>query len=149
MPQTHDQKAGLEAQQRDLRAAGAEEVFAEHASSAAERATLAECLAYLRDGDVLVVTRPGRLAHRRTAGDRSRPDPPVCRSGGPGDGRREAGYPQSDVQADVDHPRRRGDLGTRDLLERQRDGVAKANAAGRYKGCKPTARPKSDDVLRP
>jgi hypothetical protein len=34
------------------------------------------------------------------------------------------------------------------MLERQRDGVAKAKAAGRYKGRKPTARAKSADVQR-
>jgi DNA invertase Pin-like site-specific DNA recombinase len=34
------------------------------------------------------------------------------------------------------------------MLERQREGVAKAKAAGRYKGRKPTARAKSEDVLR-
>ena len=34
------------------------------------------------------------------------------------------------------------------LLERQREGVAKAKADGKYKGRKPTARAKADDVLR-
>lgn len=34
------------------------------------------------------------------------------------------------------------------MLERQREGIAKAKAAGRYKGRKPTARAKSADVLR-
>jgi DNA invertase Pin-like site-specific DNA recombinase len=34
------------------------------------------------------------------------------------------------------------------MLERQREGIAKAKAAGKYKGRKPTAREKSEDVLR-
>jgi DNA invertase Pin-like site-specific DNA recombinase len=34
------------------------------------------------------------------------------------------------------------------MLERQREGIAKAKAAGRYKGRKPTARAKAVDVLR-
>jgi len=34
------------------------------------------------------------------------------------------------------------------MLERQRDGIAKAKAEGKYKGRKPTARAKSADVLR-
>lgn len=33
------------------------------------------------------------------------------------------------------------------MLERQRKGIAKAKADGRYKGRAPTARAKSDDVL--
>ncbi len=33
------------------------------------------------------------------------------------------------------------------MLERQREGIAKAKAAGKYKGRKPTARAKSDEVL--
>ncbi|WP_348271062.1 recombinase family protein [Aureimonas sp. Leaf454] len=34
------------------------------------------------------------------------------------------------------------------MLERQREGIAKAKAEGAYKGRKPTARAKSDQVLR-
>jgi len=33
------------------------------------------------------------------------------------------------------------------MLERQREGVAKAKAEGKYKGRKPTARAKSDQIL--
>ena len=63
---TTDQTAGLEAQERDLEAAGAERIFGEQLSSTAERAKLAECLGFLRQGDVLIVTKPDRLA-RSTA----------------------------------------------------------------------------------
>jgi DNA invertase Pin-like site-specific DNA recombinase len=34
------------------------------------------------------------------------------------------------------------------MLERQREGVAKAKADGKYKGRKPTARAKAADVIR-
>jgi DNA invertase Pin-like site-specific DNA recombinase len=34
------------------------------------------------------------------------------------------------------------------MLERQREGIAKAKAAGRYKGRKPTARQKSGEAVR-
>ncbi len=34
------------------------------------------------------------------------------------------------------------------MLERQREGIAKAKAAGRYRGRKPTARAKESDALR-
>src|SRR4051812_33328442 len=63
---TSDQKAGLEAQERDLRAAGATKFFSEQVSSVAPRAALKACLEFLREGDALVVTRPDRLA-RSTA----------------------------------------------------------------------------------
>jgi DNA invertase Pin-like site-specific DNA recombinase len=63
---TSDQTAGLDAQQRDLKAAGCERVFSEKVSSVSARAKLAECLGFLRQGDVLIVTKPDRLA-RSTA----------------------------------------------------------------------------------
>ena len=63
---TWDQAAGLAAQQRDLKAAGAERMFSEQASSVAQRTKLNECLAFLRDGDVLTVTKPDRLARSTT-----------------------------------------------------------------------------------
>jgi DNA invertase Pin-like site-specific DNA recombinase len=34
------------------------------------------------------------------------------------------------------------------MLERQREGIAKAKAEGKYKGRKPTARAKEEDALR-
>ena len=33
------------------------------------------------------------------------------------------------------------------MLERQREGIARARAAGKYKGRKPTARAKADQVM--
>jgi DNA invertase Pin-like site-specific DNA recombinase len=44
------------AQERDLTVAGAERSFGEQVSSTAKRVKLAECLAFLRDGDALTVT---------------------------------------------------------------------------------------------
>jgi DNA invertase Pin-like site-specific DNA recombinase len=45
---TAEQHAGLVAQVRDLKAAGAEKLFAEQVSSVAQRSALTDCLAYLR-----------------------------------------------------------------------------------------------------
>src|SRR3546814_17396411 len=60
---TTDQKAGLEAQLRDLKAAGAERLFQEEISSvAAARHALAAALDYIREGDTLIVTKLDRLA---------------------------------------------------------------------------------------
>jgi DNA invertase Pin-like site-specific DNA recombinase len=147
---TPDQKAGLEAQQRDLLAAGAERVFAEQVSSVAERAKLAECLAFLRDGDVLMVTKPDRLARSTTEllaieADLTRRHVAlvVLSMGGE---RLDTRNPTSKLMLTI-----LAGVATWEreiMLERQRDGVAKAKAAGRYKGRKPTARAKSEDVLR-
>jgi DNA invertase Pin-like site-specific DNA recombinase len=63
---TWDQMAGSAAQQHDLKAAGAEKVFSEPASGIAQRTKLNECLAFLRDGDALTVTKPDRLARSTT-----------------------------------------------------------------------------------
>src|SRR5947209_6676053 len=51
---TFDQAAGLAAQERELKAAGAEKMFTEQVSSVAQRGRLAECLAFLREGDVMM-----------------------------------------------------------------------------------------------
>ena len=63
---TADQTAGLYAQQRDLKAAGCQKVFAEQTSGISPRPALSECLRFLREGDILLVTKPDRLA-RNTA----------------------------------------------------------------------------------
>jgi DNA invertase Pin-like site-specific DNA recombinase len=61
------QVAGLEAQERDLRAAGCEKIFQEQVSSVAERQQLEQALDYVREGDQFVVTKLDRLA--RSVGD--------------------------------------------------------------------------------
>ena len=63
---TADQEAGLEAQERDLRAAGCKKLYMEQVSATARRPQLEAALDYTREGDVLVVTKPDRLA-RSTA----------------------------------------------------------------------------------
>ena|ERR1700722_8674278 len=64
---TADQSAGLEAQMRDLEAAGCAKIFREQVSSVGERTELDRALAYLRGGDTLVVCKVDRLA-RSTVG---------------------------------------------------------------------------------
>src|SRR5664279_4377628 len=59
---TCDQQAGLDAQVRDLKAAGCEEIFAEQVSAVAQRDRLKEALRFVRRGDTLVVCKPDRLA---------------------------------------------------------------------------------------
>src|SRR4051812_48371164 len=60
---TVEQVAGLEAQQRDLKAAGVDKVFAEQLSSVdAKRPALAAATDFARGGDTFVVTKLDRLA---------------------------------------------------------------------------------------
>jgi DNA invertase Pin-like site-specific DNA recombinase len=59
---TAEQIAGLEGQERDLRAAGVEKIFAERVSSVATRGQLEAALEFCREGDVLTVTKADRLA---------------------------------------------------------------------------------------
>lgn len=60
---TTDQKAGLEAQLRDLHEAGCTKVFQEELSSVAtKRPQLDAALEYIREGDTLIVTKIDRLA---------------------------------------------------------------------------------------
>jgi DNA invertase Pin-like site-specific DNA recombinase len=59
---TVDQGAGLEAQERDLSAAGCDKLFIEQVSSVGKRQQLDAALDYVREGDTLVVTKLDRLA---------------------------------------------------------------------------------------
>src|SRR5262245_32090998 len=59
---TTEQLAGLDAQVRDLNAAGCKKLFQEQVSSVAEREQLDVALEYAREGDTLVVTKLDRLA---------------------------------------------------------------------------------------
>jgi len=148
---TVDQEAGLEAQRRDLTAAGCGKVFSEQASSIGARAQLAAALDYLREGDTLTVTKPDRLA-------RSVPDllGIVAKLDAKGVSLRvlsmNGGAPLNEKD-----PTARLTLTVLGavaeferalMLERQREGIAKAKGEGRYKGRKPTAKAKSADVQR-
>lgn len=63
---TVDQVAGLEVQEQQLAATGCTKLFAEQASSVGQRDQLDAALDFVREGDALVVTRLDRLA-RSTA----------------------------------------------------------------------------------
>jgi DNA invertase Pin-like site-specific DNA recombinase len=63
---TAGQIGGLEAQEREFRAAGCDKIFCEQVSSVAERQQKA-ALDYIREGDQFVCTKLDRLA--RSGGD--------------------------------------------------------------------------------
>ena len=133
---TYDQKAGLASQERDLRAAGAEKIFCEQVSSVAQRAVLKACLEFLREGDALVVTKPDRLA-RSTAvlltieADLSKRGVGLVVLSVGGE-RLDTRNPTSKLMLTI-----LAGVATWEreiMLERQREGIAKAKAAGKYKG---------------
>ncbi len=146
---TLDQTAGLEAQLDELRAAGCEKIFEEQVSSVdvAARAELAAAMDFIREGDTLIVTRLDRLARS------------VPHLLGLLEDLTQKGAYLRILAGGLETESAQGKLiltilgaiaaFERDImLERQREGIAKAKAAGKYKGRKPTAQAKSDDVMK-
>jgi DNA invertase Pin-like site-specific DNA recombinase len=143
---TVDQKAGLDAQLAELGAAGCEELFVEQVSSVERREELEKALKFVRKGDNLVVTKLDRLA-------RSIPD--LVRIIGTLEEKKTTLRILA-MNLDTSTPTGRlllnlvGSVAQFEreiMLERQREGVAKARGEGKYKGRKPTARAKSEDVI--
>ena len=142
---TTDQVAGLEAQERDLLAAGAERTFSEQTSSVGPRKALDEALDFIREGDVLVVTKLDRLA--RSVRDLCNIVDRIEKKGAALrilamnlDTATSTGRLMLNVIGSVAQFEREM------MLERQREGIAKAKAEGLYKGRQPTARAKADKV---
>jgi len=137
---TIDQRAGLDAQVRDLRAAGAEKAFKEQVSSVGQRHTLKRCLDYLREGDALVVTKPDRLA--RSTASLLAIEANLSKRGiglvvlSMGGEKLDTRNPTSKLMLTI-----LAGVATWEreiMLERQREGIAKAKAEGKYKGRTPT-----------
>lgn len=145
---TAEQMAGLEAQVAELEAIGCTKIFQEHVSSVdAQRPALTSALEWCREGDTFIVTKPDRLA--RSVSDllkvvedlRTRKVHVRILSMGV-DTSSATGTLMLQVLAAVSEFERNI------MLERQRHGIAKAKAEGRYRGRAPTARMKSEEVLR-
>ena len=145
------QVAGLEAQERELRAAGCDKIFREQVSSVAERQQLAAALDYVREGDSFTVTKLDRLA--RSVGDllaivarlevKAVSLRVLSMSGNQAfDTATSTGRLMLSVIAAVGQAEREG------MLERQREGIAKAKREGRYRGRVPTARRQADEIAR-
>jgi DNA invertase Pin-like site-specific DNA recombinase len=144
---TLDQVASVEAQQRDLAAAGCEKVFTEQVSSVdmARREQFERAVEFAREGDTLVVTKLDRLA-------RSVPHLVAIQERLASKG---VALKVLDMGLDTNTAQGRlmlnvvGSIAQFEreiMLERQREGIAKAKADGKYKGRKPTARAKAKDV---
>ena len=134
---TTDQDTSV--QEEQLKAAGCSKVFTEQASgtSAAHRDQLAAALEYAREGDTLVVTRLDRLARSqadlhqllndlsiRSIGFECTEQPEVNTTG-----------PMGKLLLGVLGAVAEFETGLR--RERQMEGIAKAKAAGKYKGGPP------------
>jgi DNA invertase Pin-like site-specific DNA recombinase len=146
---TFDQTAGLEAQKSALAAAGVEKTFEETVSSVDKdaRKQLTTAMDFAREGDVFVVTKLDRLARSMAHLLQI-----VETLEGKGvtlrilDQNIDTGTPSGRLMLNL-----LGSIAQFErevMLERQREGIAKAKAEGRYKGRKPTARSQGEEVRR-
>lgn len=142
---TVDQRHGLSAQLEELSGAGCTKLFQEQTGALGPRPQLAAALEFVRENDVLVVGRLDRLA-RSTAHLLEI----VARLEAKGCALRVL-----DLNLDTASATGRlmltmiGAIGQFErelMLERQREGIARAKAEGKYRGRSPTARAKAEEV---
>lgn len=143
---TLEQIAGYEAQERELTTAGVERIYKEQVSSVGDRPELERMLRDLRKGDVLVVTKLDRLARSvhhlgeilKTLDDLGA----GLQILGMGiDSTTAGGRLMLNVLGSVAQFEREM------MLERQREGIAKAKADGKYRGRRPKAEPLLERIL--
>jgi DNA invertase Pin-like site-specific DNA recombinase len=144
---TRKQEAGLAAQLRTLlEQNGCEEIFQEQVSGAEERAQLNAAIRCLRRGDQLVVTKLDRFA--RSLEHAIKLERCIAAKG--------ASLVILDPAVDTSTSIGRlmfnmigaiAQFEREIMLDRQRDGIAAAQAAGKYVGRQPTARRKAGDVM--
>jgi DNA invertase Pin-like site-specific DNA recombinase len=142
---TLEQQAGLDAQFRELKAAECEKIFSEQVSAVGKRAQLEAALDFLRQGDTLVVTKLDRLArstqHLQEIAERLKAkgaDLFILNLGA--DTSTATGRLMFTVIGAIACFER--EL----MLERHREGIAKAKSEGKYKGRKPTARARAGEI---
>jgi DNA invertase Pin-like site-specific DNA recombinase len=142
---TLEQEAGLEAQIRDLKALGCEKVFSEQVSAVAPRKVLEAAVEFAREGDTLVVTKLDRLARSVVhlgkiieALEVKRVSLRIVNLGV--DTSTSTGRLMLNVLGGVAQFEREM------MLERQREGIAKAKGEGKYRGRKPTVQAKASEI---
>jgi DNA invertase Pin-like site-specific DNA recombinase len=137
---------GLEAQKESLKAIGCDKLHEEQASATGPRKALTEELGYVREGDILVVTKLDRLARsvvhlgEIVAGLEAKSVGLLILDLGL-DTTTATGKLMLNVLGSVAQFEREM------ILERQRDGIARAKAQGKYKGRKSTAQAKKAEVV--
>jgi DNA invertase Pin-like site-specific DNA recombinase len=144
---TLEQEAGLQAQIRDLEAARVEKIFAEHISSmVVARPQLNAAIDFAREGDVFIVTKPDRLArsirHLCRIVESLAEKKVTLRILSMGlDTETASGRLMLNVLGSVAQFEREI------MLERQREGIAKAQREGKYKGKPAYAVAKTSQIL--
>ena len=143
---TIEQVNGLDAQIDQLNSLGCEKIFSEQVSSVSKRPELMKSVDFCREGDIFVATKLDRLA--RSVQDLWKLVDTLDR--------KSVHLKILDIGIDTSAPTGRliltvlGGISQFEreiMLERQREGIARAKAAGKYKGRKPTAQQKTRDVL--
>ncbi len=122
-------------------------MFREQTSSVGPRKALNEALDFVRSGDTFVVTKLDRLArsvpHMWEIVKRLQAKGVALRIVNLGiDTATPTGKLMLNVLGGV------AEFERQMMLERQREGIQKAKAEGKYKGRKPTARAKADEIKR-
>jgi len=140
---TVEQVAGFEAQVRELQSNGAEKIFREQISSVASRAQLEAAIDFC---DMLVVCKLDRLA--RSVRDLVRIIDTLKA--------KDVGLRILNMNFDTANPTGKmmltilgsiAEFEREIMLERQKEGIAKAHSEGKYRGRAPTARAKADQVF--
>lgn len=147
---TIEQIAGFEAQKKQLEEIGIGKLFQEQVSSVGQRSQLDAALDYVREGDTLVVTKLDRLA-RSTAHlleiikilEAKKVGLRILDFGG---GSVDTKSPTGKLMLTMFGAF--GQFEREMMLERQREGIAKAKADGKYKGRKPTVRAKAEEIKK-
>ncbi|TDR27805.1 recombinase family protein [Hydromonas duriensis] len=144
---TIEQQAGFDAQIKELQSVGCTKIFQEQVSSQSKRIQLEAALEYARDGDVFVVTKLDRLA-------RSMRDLMTIIDGLSS---KNVTVRILNLGLDTQTPTAKlilnvlGSIAQFEremMLERQREGIAKAKADGKYRGRKPISDEQRLSILR-
>lgn len=144
---TTEQQAGFDAQLRELHSVGCTKVFQEQVSSQGKRIQLLAALDFAREGDVFIVTKLDRLA--RSMRDLIEIIDTLAI--------KQVTVRIINLGLDTQTPTAKlilnvlGSIAQFEremMLERQREGIAKAKAEGKYKGRKPIADTQRIEVLR-
>jgi DNA invertase Pin-like site-specific DNA recombinase len=142
---TLEQQAGLDAQLRELKQAGCQKIYREQVSSVGARAQLEAVLDFIREDDVLTVCKLDRLArstqHLLEIADQVQKEGAHLHVLNLGmDTSTATGKLLLTIIGAI------GQFEREMMLERQREGIAKAKAEGKYRGRAPTARAKADEI---
>ena len=144
---TLKQDYSLEDQIERLEKEACEKIFSEQVSSVQDRPEFDRCIDFAREGDVVVITKLDRFA--RSITDLWKHITALEQKG--------ADLHILDLNMDTSTPTGRlqitllGGIAQWEremMLERQRVGIAKAKAEGKYKGREPTALRKAEEIKR-